>query len=74
MRFETFAWVVIALIAIKMVVALVLMYGLNGQYFGKNKSMPEALAALRANKPRTAMAVAICYGLVLVEFFFGRDP
>ena len=57
----------ISLVLIQGAIALILSYGLNGRYFKDTPSMAEAIRKLRADKPRTATVIGICYSLCFVE-------
>ena len=69
MSFKSFALLIIALIVLEGVIAVVLSHGINGHYFKSAQSNIEALSKLRADKPRTATAIGVCYVLILAEFF-----
>jgi len=68
MSFKSFVLLMVVLMIFQGVIALVLSYGFNGQYFKSSKNNGEAIAKLRADKPRTATVISICYALILVEF------
>jgi len=57
----------IALVLIQGCIAIFLSHGLNGKYFKDMPNVAEAFRKLRADKPRTAKTIGICYMLCLVE-------
>ena len=68
MTFKTFVLLMIGLVILQGLIALVLSYGFNGEYFKSSKSGAEGLAKLRTDKPRVAKVIGTCYSLMLVEF------
>jgi hypothetical protein len=64
---KSFGLILIGMILVQGLIAIILGHGLNGEYFRTSSSQAEALRKLRADKPKTATAIGICWMLCLAD-------